>query len=379
MPRASFSAFILALAMLLPSAASAVEYGGIGGRPANPIPGNERTTSIFVHEIAGGSSDGDGIRVINNTDKPKTLMVDAVDSSASSGGAFACAQRVEPKADVGSWIVLDKTEVTLEPMTNEVIPFSISVPPLADVGEHNGCIVIQEKNAEPQKQGGGIQLSFRTGIRVAVLVPGEMVRRLAIVGSDVAPRDGGGFRLGAHVRNEGNVSVDTDVKIDVQDVMGYEKSSYGGAYPILRGQTSDYSFDMPQPKWGGWYRSRLTVTYDASTDARIGADTASARVTITAPEVTFYSYPAPEAAVIELAVILAFLLGIAWIITNAVRRMRVRKTWVTYAVAAGDDVNALAAKHRVSWKLIASVNKLKPPYTLKPGDALKVPPPPVKK
>jgi len=67
--------------------------------------------------------------------------------------------------------------------------------------------------------------------------------------------------------------------------------------------------------------------------------------------------------------ILVFLYVVArrreqWVITH----------WVKYTLKSNTDITTLASEHDVSWKLLAKVNRLKPPYTLKKGDTLKVPP-----
>ncbi len=48
--------------------------------------------------------------------------------------------------------------------------------------------------------------------------------------------------------------------------------------------------------------------------------------------------------------------------------------WVKHTLKSNTDITTLASEHDVSWKLLAKVNRLKPPYTLKKGDTLKVPP-----
>lgn len=48
--------------------------------------------------------------------------------------------------------------------------------------------------------------------------------------------------------------------------------------------------------------------------------------------------------------------------------------WVRKTLTANTDITTLAEEYNVSWKLLAKVNRLKPPYTLKKGDAIKVPP-----
>ena len=139
---------IIALALLLCVSVPqvfAIEFKGIGGRPAYPRNDNPRTDSIFVHTINPGEEIKDGVRVINNADIEKTLLVYGADSIKSSGGGFACKQLLDTQTQVGIWIKLEKTEVTLQPHTNEVIDFVIVAPINAPVGENNGCILIQEK------------------------------------------------------------------------------------------------------------------------------------------------------------------------------------------------------------------------------------------
>lgn len=55
------------------------------------------------------------------------------DSTPSTGGAFACKQFSEEKKDVGAWMSVSKNEITLDPNTNEIIPFTIRVPANASV------------------------------------------------------------------------------------------------------------------------------------------------------------------------------------------------------------------------------------------------------
>ena len=115
-----------------------VGSGGIGGRPAYPREDNTRSDSIFVHTLSPGQSIRDGVNVINNSDEESTVSVYATDSVVSSGGAFACAQEVDEKTSVGSWIELDASEITLTSVDKGIIDFTITVPEDTEVGEHNG-------------------------------------------------------------------------------------------------------------------------------------------------------------------------------------------------------------------------------------------------
>ncbi len=238
MRKSNLTKFFLAFSVLsvLPFLAQAVEYGGIGGRPAYPVAGNPRTESIFIHTLNLGDVQKEGVLIVNNSGETKTILVYGVDSTPSTGGAFACKQFSEPKTDVGAWISLSESEVTLAPAANKLVPFMITVPNSASVGEHNGCIILQEKKAAVENQGGA-SLSFRTGLRVAITVPGDLSRKLEIAGFDLTKKDNGNFLLQPKVKNLGNVSIDADAKVTTRYFFGLTYMNDGGQYPILRGDT----------------------------------------------------------------------------------------------------------------------------------------------
>ncbi len=77
---------------------------------------------------------------------------------------------------------------------------------------------------------------------------------------------------------------------------------------------------------------------------------------------------------IEIIVLLC-IVAIIYLVRLAKKRKEwIRLHWVTYTLTEQTDIVTLANKYDVSWKLLAQVNQLKPPYTLKKGDTLKVPP-----
>jgi hypothetical protein len=96
---------LLTLAIsLVPISAMAVEYGGVGAKPANPRSDNPRSSSIFIYELKPGQTYNDGVEVFNSTEQDRTIELTAVDSILASDGAFSCAQNAESKVDVGKWI-----------------------------------------------------------------------------------------------------------------------------------------------------------------------------------------------------------------------------------------------------------------------------------
>jgi hypothetical protein len=311
----------------------------------------------------------DGVNVINNSNQRKTLKIYATDSVDSSGGAFACAQEVDAKTDVGSWITLEKGQVVLGSTENEIVDFSISVPSGADVGEHNGCIVVQAADQNPAAEQ-GIGLSFRTAIRVAVLVPGEITKSLSIIGfnSSLSP---GKVVLTPRIENLGNVSVDADITTTLSYPWGTQASSVGGRYPVLRGQVGEWNFDHKPPFWGGWYRAEISSSYDENPANFIGDDNPTLKH-LNYPSHLLFVKPHPLALALEIAVLALLAVGV-YMLRRRLGHVKAVKSWVSYKIRPGDDIKSIAKAHGVSWKKLARTNRLKPPYSLGDRTALKVP------
>ncbi len=380
---------IFSLSLSLP--ALAIEYGGIGGRPAYPRGDNPRSQSIFIHNnVQTGSVVNEGIKVLNNTAETKSMVVYATDSVVASGGNFACAQKADGNKNVGNWIKLAKDEVMLASMSNEVIPFAINIPATADVGEHSGCIVIQEKSPSADVKAGisGVSLSFRTGIRVSLTVPGDLKKELKIKDFSVKKNENssvGGYVLTPTIQNLGNTAVDADTKVSpryffgraLRDASG-KILTFGGASPVLRGQDASRNYELTRDHlfWGGWYRVGLTVDYNADPNVDENSSQDVVLTHLAGPTLTIFAFPQPVALIIEIVVLLIILLLLYLFIIKWKRKNWIKNNWIEHKVKSGDSVEHLVEHYHVAWKLFVKTNHLRPPYTLKVGEVVKVPPAP---
>lgn len=351
----------------------ALDSASIGGRPAYPQEGNTRTESIFVHTIEPGSSADDGILVLNNSNEEKTLVVYAVDSVNSSDGAFACAQDADLRQGVGAWTTLASSEVTLPAGKNAIVPFTITVPENVGVGEANGCIIIQEKKLTTVASS-GINFSFRTGIRIAVTVPGDIIRAVIIESFNHTVLENGIHQLNISAQNTGNVSIDTTISTHVESLFGRTLYDQSGDFPILRNQSAQWHFELPESFWGGWYKSTLTVSYDAAENASIGVESGSAKKILTAQTQWFFVMPSRSGMMIEIGIVLAMSIMVGAVYITLRRKQWMSATWVPYTISEGDDIQRVATKHNVAWKVLAQGNSLKAPYALVVGSTLRVPP-----
>jgi hypothetical protein len=348
-----------------------VGSGGIGGRPALPREDNPRTKSIFIQTLEPGETGKDAVKVINNAEEPKSILVYATDTALSNDGAFACQQLVDENTDVGDWIKLGKSQVTLEPSSSEVIDFTIKVPMDANVGEHNGCIVIQEAKTTSESEQ-GIGLSFRSAIRVAILVPGDIQKQL-----DIVELKGGSstenVTLTPVVKNSGNVSVDAAISTELRTLWGAELTESGGEFPVLRDQTGVWNFAHNKPFWGGIYKTAVEVSYNDSASNFIG-DSGANNISIHTQGPLLLVAPSPLALIIELLLIIVVGSVVYKIYLSKKIHKQVKDSWITYEVTSGDDIKSIASEHNISWKRLVNVNNIKPPFSLKEGQNLQVPP-----
>ena len=367
---------LLTLAFTFANQANAIETSGIGALPAHPRSDNPRTKSIFIYDVTGSDVITDGIKVINNTDTTKTLAVYPVDSQKSSDGAFACAQMADTRKDVGSWIKLAKDQVTLAANTNEVVPFTITVPLNVKAGENDGCIVVQDAAPATQKSGNGIVLSFRSALRVAITTPGDLKANLSF--SDVKVRNINATTLGVSpiMKNEGNVSADPNISVKLNGIgpFHYSFASIGGQFPALPDQETRFNFELQKPYWGGWYNIDAQATYKQPLSSGELSDTVT---TVNARELTVFIMPQLHALIIEAGIALLILILLILLIVKIVRSHKSstpkEPELVDYFVKEGDTIESIAYHHRTTWKQLADSNKLQSPYILDVGQVIKVP------
>ena len=116
------------------------------------------------------------------------------------------------------------------------------------------------------------------------------------------------------------------------------------------------------------------MEYDANPKAEVGVKSGKTLTRLEWPSVWFWSFPTPVALAIEVIVLLVLAFGgfLFWL--SQKRKRWIKENWVFYEIKSGEDIKSLAERFDVSWKLLARVNKLKPPYALKTGQKIKVPP-----
>ena len=211
--------------------ARAIEYGMLGGKPANPDPNVENSASWFIYKLNPGEAKEDLLEVNNLFSESWKALIYAADTTPSSSGGFALKQFSEPKLEVGSWVSfypaplpeffqglfkrkdkkilevcrlsreeiqdefdVQNKKVKIKPKVEETqfqelekwcagvesvekemaskeklfIPFVIRVPKEVDVGEHTGGVLIQKVEPETQKEETGSAIKLTTRVGVRI-------------------------------------------------------------------------------------------------------------------------------------------------------------------------------------------------------------------
>lgn len=359
--------------LVMSSAVFAVsDTGGIGGRPARPDPKNPRSQSIFIHTAERGETVEDVVLITNTSNRKREIEVYAVDSDIANTGAYTCRQKSESVVESGGWIELSKSRLELEPKDEVEVPFTITVPEKADVGEHNACLVFADIADVKDDKQSGIRLRTRQAVRVVTTIPGNLHRKVNFK-SFTVENSFAGQRFMVELENRGNVSADTNIKVSLKSLFGKEVYTNGGVYPIISDQKLELTFDNEKPIfWGGWFTASAKAEYNIDA-SKLGFDKSQNKTGISTKEESMFIIPSIGAIAIIVSTLLLLLIGLIWLITRRVKFKKRQQAWADYKVNEGDTITDLAANRRVDWKIIAKTNKLTAPYALTPGQVIKVP------
>ena len=345
----------------------------VGIEPAYPVEGNTRSSSIFIMMLKPETTGTNGIRLINSGKDAHTVKIYPVDAASSVSGSFSCRQQAEARKQVGSWVTLSKDTLTLEPGAQEVVDFTVVVPKGTSPGEHNGCIAVQDLASLPAKTGEGILLGFRSAIRLAVTVPGKIVKKLSFLRVDVTRTKDGNYQVSPVAKNTGNVSLDVKSYAQLESIFGQKTPvKSDSTCPIIPGSTTTCGYTFERPYWGGLYMAHISLSYNADPKDGLG-QAVNNQTRFRKDSAYFFALPDPLAGLAELAVVAILLWFIITPFRRRIRRKRIVRKWEKYIVVEGDTIMAIAAARGAKWRRIVRFNHLRAPYALQAGQVIIAP------
>lgn len=179
-----------------------VEPAPVTGEPARPN---------FVLEAAPGEVVEDTLVVRNLGDVELVLGVYASDAVNTASGGIDLLAAGEQPIDVGRWVELARSSLTVPPGESIEVPFEVVVPSDAAPGDHAGGIVTSLRVGEQDARGNRVDVERRLGSRVYVRVDGELRPELTFTElqaryrASANPFAPGRMELTYRVENTGNV------------------------------------------------------------------------------------------------------------------------------------------------------------------------------
>jgi len=376
MMKKKFIIFILALLAssgLLAGTSKAVNTGTVGILPAYPDPTVPYSNSWCIYNLDLGQSKRDAVRVLNNRPETTVVKLYAVDAVTTTDGSFAPLGEDEAKKDLGSWIKLGANEVEVPPNSEKLVPFEVSIPKNADVGDHMGAIVMQEIETGTNIQGTGTKIITRVAVRAYETVPGTVRKDFDITRLDwrMDPTVKKNFLKDfldlnkqtlffVGLKNNGNVKITPHVTIDV-------KNMFGRTVAHLPDQEIGVLFPNRENRDGtiGWSGMPLIGRYTVKATVNFVEEGVGQKT----EEISLWVFPYR----IAFLLILLFVLGVLLRLISKYRLEASKEKMPIYEAKTGDTLATLASRFEINWKKLARTNGLMKPYHISPGEKLFVP------
>lgn len=251
-------------------------------RPARSDPARPATKGYFILDTTPGTVMQDEVVVRNSGAAVGTVRLFPVDAVTGQNGGSSFPDEGAPRRAVGNWLKLDRTELTLQPGEEQMVPFTLTIPPDATAGQHLGGLVALD-TAIKRGAEGTVRIDTQTRMVAAVQVnlPGATVERLTIGGVSAGGPAGTQLLL-LDLRNEGNTMIKPVGTVSVADASGATVQELPLKLDtFLPGDTIQYPVAVQrQALAAGTYSATVNLTYGAG-----GAATYTGDFNITAAQI----------------------------------------------------------------------------------------------
>jgi len=368
--------FVLATLFLVPSSVLALSSGGIGVLPHITEQYPDRG-GWFLYEVDPGEIINDEAIITNTKNTPVFVKLEGIDAFLTIDGAFALVGDETENKDIGTWIKLTETDFELAPNMSKIIPFTITVPKNAEVGDHIGGLAVHETSGSPERvyQYGGTKIGIHTrvGARIYLTVSGKIIRDLNIKKrAFFGKADKMMFRF--TFENKGNIRANLNIaEGKIYNIFGiYDERKDIPIGQIFPNKTTIKTFPWPgkkKPLFGPY----LAIFTIEDTYEKINPNSNVVVPEVEPVTIWLFTFFVPYT---QIAVI-AGLLFLIWFIWQFIVWKRLsnlaRRPVVKYKVKKGDYLMSVAQDFGAPWKLVAKLNNIRPPYSLHDKKILYIP------
>jgi WxL Interacting Protein, peptidoglycan binding domain len=202
------AALLCGVAVVSTTAAAAAGGASFALKPITYDPALTATKSYFILVARPGAVIQDRIRIVNTGSRTGTAYLYPVDATTGQTSGAVYLSRQSPRHDVGAWIRLARSTVTLGPGKDAVVPFTIRVPRSVRPGDHLGGIVAENALVATSSGHGALQIRIKhlTIDAVELQLPGRVVARADVSG--VKPGGEHGYQyVYLHLLNPGTIMI----------------------------------------------------------------------------------------------------------------------------------------------------------------------------
>jgi len=262
-----------------PAAPGAATFAVI---PEHYDPSLRATQSYFVADLRPGQTYTNSVRIRNLGNQTGTALLYAVDATTGQTSGAVYLDHAKPRQDVGAWVTLGASSVTLGPGQSKTIPVTVRVPVAARPGDHLGGIVAENTALTGASSKGALRIRIRhlTIAAVLVQVPGSRSASMKIGGVKAGGEHGYQY-VYVNLRNTGALATKPSGRLLISDSNGKQVASRNFQLDtFLPGTAIGYPVLLPaQALQPGNYIGKVELTYSA---AALGyRQTAGASQTIT--------------------------------------------------------------------------------------------------
>ena len=336
--------------------------------PANP------DTRQFTLEIREGGTAQASVIVENISDDSLTLQMYGADGTQSNQGTFALTTLSTEQKHIGKWVNFSQPEILLESRERKEVGFVVKVPEKTTPGVYSGGIAAESGASRKtgETQGNTISISSRIVVKLFVSVPGEKIHKYEWTDFSFkkSPNGGPGSFI-VRYNNLGNTVVIADHEIKVTGFPGKSETFKLPTATILQGSSVEIPVKWENEPFFGFYTATATATfseYDIISNGKKNPQTESREISVFIPLKT----DTVEGKLI-IALTAALILAVLALLAIIIKNILFKRKCSPYIVAQGETVASIAEKCKVNWKKLAKVNKLKAPYTVKPGQKIIAP------
>lgn len=299
-------------------------------KPADTAQGRDRPN--YAYDLLPGGTVGDALFVANRSPEPISLRVYAADGFLTEDGALDILAGGEESTELGSWISVETSDITLDSGASAEVPFTVAVPADASPGDYAAGIVASMLVTADT----GTVTERRLGSRVHLRVQGDLAPAVTV--DDVVvdyhgtanPAETGTATVGYTLTNTGNARLDPDVEVALGGPFGWARVSAADDAPeLLPGSSLRRTVELAGVVPLVLLSADVTATSQVVSRTLAGAENSTLDPLVSRGSAATAAVPWTAVAILAVLALL-----VAWRIVAARRRSAAHSREIAAAVAA---------------------------------------------